>query len=599
MVRIAIVDADRCKPKDCSRECYRFCPRVRIGDQTITFDEETGKPIIAESLCSGCGICVRKCPFKAIKIVNLPDELEEECSHRYGVNSFKLYRLPFPKPGVILGLIGPNAVGKTTALKILSGELKPNLGRFDSPPDWSEIIKYYRGSSLQTYFEKLSKGELKVFHKPQYVDKIVRVVKGSVGELLSRIDEKGILKDLKDELELSSIWNREISVLSGGELQRVAIAAVACRDADVYLFDEPSSYLDVYQRMNVAKVIRNLAGENKYVIVVEHDLAVLDYISDQVCIFYGKPGVYGIVSSVYGVRVGINIYLDGYIPSGNVLFRREPVKFEISPAESKWKAENVILSWGKMEKSLGSFHLHVEPGEIHIGEVVGILGPNGIGKTTFVKLIGGILKPDEGFSNPLNLKISYKPQYLSPNYKGSVESLLRKAAGDKYGTSWFKTEILGRLDIAGILDRDVAELSGGELQRVAIAACLSMDADIYLLDEPSAYLDVEQRLSMAKIVRRLVESKGAAAFVVEHDLIVQSLLANSLMVFIGEPGVEGLAKKPMSLKRGMNIFLKDVGVTFRRDPQSGRPRVNKADSWLDRYQKSIGEYYYHSVGKEK
>jgi len=594
MVRIAILDPERCKPKDCNKECYRFCPRVRSGDQTVTFDEITGKPHIAELLCSGCGICVRKCPFKAIKIVNLPDELEEECSHRYGPNAFKLYRLPLPKPGIVLGLIGPNAVGKTTALKILAGEIKPNLGRYDSPPSWDEVIRYYRGSELQIYFQKLSAGKLRIFHKPQYVDKIPKAVKGVVGELLKKVDERGVIGELRRILELDAIWDRDISVLSGGELQRVAVAAVASRDADVYLFDEPSSYLDVYQRMRVARVIRSLAGDGKYVIVVEHDLAVLDYISDQVCIFYGKPGVYGIVSRVHGVRVGINIYLDGYLPDENVMFRREPVRFDVSPSQVEWRPETLLLKWDGMVKRLGDFTLRVDPGEIHIGEVIGILGPNGIGKTTFVKLIAGVLEPDEGYAPAAGLKVSYKPQYLTPSYKGSVEALLRKAAGSNYGSSWFKAEIIEPLGLQELLDRNVNELSGGELQRVAIATCLSMDADIYLLDEPSAYLDVEQRIAVAKIIKRIVESKSAAAFVVEHDLIVQSLIANSLMVFSGNPGVEGRAASPVSLRKGMNVFLKDVGVTFRRDPQTGRPRVNKPDSWLDRRQKAIGEYYYYT-----
>jgi len=166
MVRVAVIDKSRCKPNDCSKECYRFCPGVRMRQETVTFDEETGKARIAESLCEGEGICVKKCPFKAIRIVNLPEELEEDLTFRYGPNSFKLYRLPIPKSGRVTGLIGPNGVGKTTAMRILSGEIKPNFGRFDNPPDWDEIIRYYRGSELQGYFEKMANGDLKVVHKP-------------------------------------------------------------------------------------------------------------------------------------------------------------------------------------------------------------------------------------------------------------------------------------------------------------------------------------------------------------------------------------------------------------------------------------------------
>lgn len=572
---------------------------VRSGDKTIEFNTETGKPVVIESLCSGCGICVRKCPFKALSIVNLPDELEEDCVHRYGENKFKLYRLPIPKPGLVLGLLGPNAVGKSTALKILGGVFKPNLGRWDSPPEWDEIIRFFRGSELQSYFEKLSNGKLRIFLKPQYLDKIPSVVKGSVGEVLSKVDERGILNEIKDSLGLKGIWDRPLSVLSGGELQRVVVAAVALRDADVYLFDEPSSYLDVYERMRVAKFIRNLASKDKYVVVVEHDLAVLDYISDQICVLYGKPGVYGIVTPVYGVRVGINVYLDGYIPSDNVLFRREPVRFDVSPPHIEWHPYTLFLEWGKMIKRLGDFELKVEPGNIHVGEIIGVLGPNGIGKTTFIKLLAGLLNADEGYVPTVNLKVSYKPQYISFKEDLTVSKVLEAVSKDNFYSSWFKSEILIPLDLQNILDSYLSELSGGELQRVAIATCLSMDANIYLIDEPSAYLDVEQRISMARVIKRIIQSKGASAFVVEHDLIVQSIVADSLIVFSGSPGKFGIANSPTGLRHGMNKFLNDVDVTFRRDPQTGRPRVNKPDSWLDRYQKSIGEYYYFEVKEEK
>src|SRR5690606_11710371 len=139
------------------------------------------------------------------------------------------------------------------------------------------------------------------------------------------------------------------------------------------------------------------------------------------------------------------------------------------------------------------------------------------------------------------------------------------------------------------------ELSGGELQKVAIAASLSRKADLLLLDEPSAYLDVDERLNMAKALRRIVESRGVPAFVVEHDVVTQDFLADRLMVFSGEPGVSGNANQPTTLRKGMNLFLKDMDVTFRRDSITRRPRVNKEGSRLDVMQKEIGEYYYTRI----
>jgi len=589
MTRIAVLDADKCKPKRCGRLCHRFCPIVRSRIEAIRFEND--RPVIVESLCTGCGICIKKCPFKAISIVNLPDELEKECSHRFGENTFKLYRLPTPSPSMVLGLLGQNGIGKTTTLKILSGEIKLNLGSYEEPPNWNEVITHFRGSTLQDYFQKMAEGRLKISHKPQYVDKIPKVVSGNVGELLEKVDERKKLDTIAEQLGLKQFWNRPLEVLSGGELQRVAVAATICREADVYLFDEPSSYLDVKQRLEVAKAIRDLKTDAKTIIVAEHDLAIIDYLSDQICIFYGEPGVYGIVSNVHGVRTGINIYLQGYIPDENVRFRKEAIVFHEKPPTVSFDAGETLLEWAQMEKTYEGFKLVAHQGEIKKGEIIGILGPNGIGKTTFVKILAGIEEADDGRKFG-ELKISYKPQYISVEFEGTVQELLISITKENFSSSWYKTEILQPLKIEPLLDRNVNELSGGELQKVAITACLSRKAKLYLLDEPSAYLDVEERLNMARTIRRVVENHNVTAFVVEHDVVAQDFIADRLMVFTGEPGARGIANQPSSLRDGMNIFLKDMEVTFRRDSVTRRPRVNKEDSKLDKFQKQIGEYYY-------
>lgn len=591
MVRVAVIDEDRCKPKRCGRLCYRFCPKVRSKVEAVTFEDD--KAVIIESLCVGCGICVKKCPFNAIYIVNLPDELEAETSHRFGPNTFKLFRLPVPTPSMVLGLIGANGIGKTTALKILSSEIKPNLGRYDAPPDWHEIIEYYRGSTLQEYFQRLSENRIKVLHKPQYVDKLPKVVSGTVGELLAKADERDKANAISEQLELKSLWSRDVKVLSGGELQRVAIAAAICREADVYIFDEPSSYLDVKQRLEVARAIRRLKHDGKTVIVAEHDLAMLDYLSDQVCLFYGEPAVYGIVSHVHGVRVGINIYLEGYIPDENIRFRREPVLFHVKPPTTSLDVGETLVQWSTMKKVFTGFQLDVAAGEAKRGEVIGILGPNGIGKTTFVKLLADIEKADEGtVSKASAITVSYKPQYISSEYSGTVEQLLRDIAKERFSSGWYKSEILQPLSIQPLLDKDVLTLSGGELQVAAVAACLSRDAQLFLLDEPSAYLDIEERLAVAKTVKRVAENRNAAALVAEHDVVTQDFIADRLMIFSGQPGVEGYAGAPTKIRDGMNAFLREMNVTFRRDPLTKRPRVNKTNSKLDKFQKRIGEFYY-------
>ncbi|MCW3999928.1 MAG: ribosome biogenesis/translation initiation ATPase RLI [Candidatus Bathyarchaeota archaeon] len=596
MTRIAVLDTDKCKVKKCNQLCVNFCPMVRSRVEAIRV--EGNQAVIAETLCSGCGICVKKCPFKAISIVNLPDELEKDCSHRFSANSFKLFRLPMPSPGTVLGLLGQNGIGKSTTLKVFSGELKPNLGRFDDPPDWPEIIQYYRGSSLQDYFARLNDKKMRVSSKPQYVDKIPKAVTGKVGDLLDKVDERRQLDAIADELELRKIWDRNLDVLSGGELQRVAVAAALSRDADVYLFDEPSSYLDVKQRLVVARAIRSLKEEQKTIIVAEHDLAIIDYLSDQICVFYGEPSVYGVVSHTHGVRTGINIYLQGYIPDENIMFRKESIVFHEKPPTAGENIGAPLLKWDRLEKTFAGFKLTIEPGEIKTGEIIGILGPNGIGKTTFVKILAGIEETDD--KRQLGkLTVSYKPQYIAPDYSGTVQELLMDVAKENFTSSWYKTEIANPLRLLQLSDRNVMELSGGELQRIAIAACLSRKCDLFLLDEPSAYLDVEERLNVAKVLRRVVEAHGIPAFVVEHDVVTQDFIADRLMVFNGQPGESGIAHPPTTLRGGMNTFLKEMDITFRRDSVTFRPRVNKEGSQMDEFQKGIGEYYYTKIVKEK
>jgi ATP-binding cassette subfamily E protein 1 len=604
-MRIAVLDRERCRPKDCTHECQRFCPRVRTGDETVVFEDGPDKPpTIVEALCSGEAICVKKCPYNVISIVNLPEELEKDTSHRFSVNGFKLFRLPLPKEGQVLGLIGPNGVGKTTAIRILASELKPNLGRIEDPPEWDEIIRAYRGSELQPLFEKIQAGAVIPIHKPQSITdmpKVTAIADKTISELLETADSSGRLKELKDSMNLADIWDRPVKFLSGGELQRVAITAAIAREGDIYFFDEPTAYLDVRERLRVAKAIRDLADLGKTVIVVEHDLSILDYVSDLVCMFYGDPGVYGIVSHPHGTRVGVNIFLDGYIPDENMRFRDTVISFKGMRAEDEqFGGAEVLLEYGAMKKRFDEFELEVRGGRITKGQIVGILGPNGIGKTTFVKMLAGEIAPDEGevpthTASGFELRVAYKPQYIDQDYPGNVRMYLREKGGSTIDTSEFKTAVLRKLGLENLMDHPIKDLSGGELQRAAIARCLAQDADIFLFDEPSAFLDIEQRLASSGAIRRLVQSSMKTAFIVEHSILMADYLSDSLVVFDGIPGRSGKASSVTTLRIGMNAFLKQMGVTFRRDPQTGRPRVNKAGSQMDQQQKAAGNYYY--VGK--
>ena len=599
-MRIAVLNKDRCKPDKCSpfgeKPCIKYCPKVRTGDETILLSPNGKYVEITESLCTGCGICIKKCPFNAISIINLPDPLKNQITYRYGPDQFSLFRMAIPKKGKVLGLIGQNGIGKSTMLSILSGDLKMNLGKFNEDiPNNDAIVNFFKGSELQQYFLDLFNQKLKVVLKPQNINLIPKHVVGKVYDLLKKNDVNDLLDNIVQDLNLNGILDRKLSVLSGGEVQRVAIAAAYLKDADVYLIDEPSSYLDVSERINMAKLIRSLSDNNKTVVVVEHDLAILDYLSDYISLFYGVPGAYGIISHPQGVRVGINIYLNGYIKDENVRIRDEPIKFhERPPIDSLFDTGTSIFSYENLEKTLGDFHLTVTGSEVHAGEILGILGPNGIGKSTFIDLIANKIVSDNKINDfeEKNLKVSLKPQYIKINENKLVSDTLTKIKLAPFLSQPYKKRLINSLKLDNIKDRKMSELSGGELQRVTIADCLSTEADIYLLDEPSAFLDIEMRLTVAQLLRKSIEDLKKSAFVVEHDIITQDFIADSILVFEGTPGIEGRALAPLNLRDGFNLFLKIMGITFRREKETKRPRVNKIGSSKDTYQKRINEYYY-------
>jgi len=593
LTRIAIVSTDKCKPKRCRQECKKSCPVVRMGKLCIEVTPSDKIATISESLCIGCGICVKKCPFEAVAIINLPSNLDKCTTHRYSANSFKLHRLPIPRPGEVLGLVGTNGIGKSTALKILAGKQKPNLGSYQQPPDWTEILAYFRGSELQNYFTKILEDDLKAVIKPQYVDQIPRAVKGSVQQLLDKKDELKNQAQVCDILDLVKVKDRNVEDLSGGELQRFACAMVCIQDADIFMFDEPSSYLDVKQRLNAARAIRDLLQGNKFIIVVEHDLSVLDYLSDYVCVLYGVPGAYGVVTMPFSVREGINIFLDGFVPTENLRFREDALVFKVSENATEEDVKRMTsYDYPTMSKTLGTFKINVTEGKFSDSEILVLLGENGTGKTTFIRMMAGKLEPDTGSGEVPALNISFKPQKISPKHQGTTRQLLHDRIRDAYVHPQFVADVMRPLKIDDIIDQEVQNLSGGELQRVALALCLGKPADVYLIDEPSAYLDSEQRLVAAKVIKRFILHAKKTGFVVEHDFIMATYLADRVIVFEGSPSVETTANTPQSLLSGMNKFLEQLKVTFRRDPNNFRPRINKANSIKDCEQKLSGNFFF-------
>lgn len=579
---------EKCKPHVCGRECKKFCPvEKKERDSCVVIEP---KCVINEKSCIGCSICEKRCPFGAIEIVNLPEVKEEDIVHRFGENKFALYGLPVPREGSVIGLLGRNGIGKSTAIQILAGKLEPNFGVSEESESCKgstnnrgeDFSKHFQGSELKRYFDSLK--DKKISYKPQNLSSLSKNVR--VVDLLGKFGSKKEIEDLAKRLNVLNVLENKMDRLSGGELQRVAILAASLNEADVYFFDEPLAYLDISERLRVSDFILSLAKE-KTIIVVEHDLLILDYLTDYLNIFYGAQGAFGLVSSLKSSKEGINAYLKGFLRDENLRIRDKELNFNFSKNASS--SGRKIAEWPDFKVAFDNFGLAVSSGEIRENHVIGILGRNGTGKTSFVRALAGELAVEsEGKKKSLDLglEISHKPQYLFS--EEDSEEVVRDVM--------FKEKISKKLAASfnlGVLQqKKLKDLSGGELQRFSVARCLSKDASVYLIDEPSAYLDVEERISVAKAIKEFMVENEKTAFVVDHDLLLISYLADSVINFSFEDEKTNscVASEVRNFGFGVSELLKSLDVTLRKDKDSGRPRINKKGSVLDREQKEKGEW---------
>jgi ATP-binding cassette, sub-family E, member 1 len=580
--RIAVMDRDVCIEKRCGYVCAKVCPPNRMGEECIVVEKDGIYPVFSEELCIGCGLCVKKCPVRCISIINLAEELSDPV-FQYGTNTFRLYGLPLPMEGAV-SLVGKNGIGKTSAIKLLSRQVKPNFAAFGK--EWTEEETLAKlPIEARRYFTKAKEG-LRLSVKPQNIDRVRDAYKGTVAGLLGSVSGGRELDETAALFRIGDILERNLDQLSGGELQKVSVAAAYMKDSDIYYFDEVTNYLDIEERLRMAVVIKELA-ERKSVMMAEHDLTFLDYVSNYVYLLYGEENVYGIVSGVKNVRVGINEYISGYLKDENVRFRTYEIEFSRhSEGEIKAKA---LVKYGALSKRFGGksgFEFSSDPGEIKKGEILGLVGKNALGKSLFVKMLSGVEKADSG--EQLGLKISYKPQYIT----AEPVTVLSLFEGKDLDLGVME-ECKRRLNIGMLMDKELTQLSGGELQRVALTLALCQRADVFLFDEPSAFLDIEQRFEFASLLRRVISESEKCAFVVDHDIVFVDAIANRLVVFDGKSSVKGHASAPLNKRDGMNGFLKVAGITMRRDKDSSRPRINKPGSQLDTEQKAAGEYFYY------
>jgi ATP-binding cassette, sub-family E, member 1 len=569
MSRIAIVDYNRCKPKKCNFECGLKCPKNIQGTkciEVIDMEDMGKKAYISSELCIGCGMCVKKCPFSAIQIINLPKELNaNKRLYSYGDNAFRIYRYPSIKKGYSIGFLGANSLGKSTILKIMIGEINVDN-------------KMFVGDELYKYMCLLKENKLTISYKPQEI--------GQYSKLETKVSD--FIKDSNlakskylEQYQLQHLLDRQLKQLSGGEMQRLIIAKTCSKEADAYFFDEPSAFLDIKQRIVASNLIKEKCTENSYSVCVEHDLCILDFICDYIVCLYGEKNAYGVVTSVSSTKHGINSYLEGYFKNENLKFRNEPVTFNKFIVEKGVTKEESIHQYGDLSIKYDNFSLEVKGGNINLSEIVLLIGENGTGKTSFIQRLakdGAIIS-------------SVKRQNPYIKYEGKVIDFLEGTINQALGDQRFVTGIIKALEIDKLYDIEVNNLSGGQMQKLSIITCLGRKANLYLLDEPSAFIDVEDRCKLAKIIKQFTYDYKKTVFIIEHDITLATNIADKVIVFEGQPGIKCYASEPCDLATGVNKFLKSINVTMRKDAITGRPGINKPESQKDKEQKQNGNYY--------
>ena len=592
IIRIINLNFDKCKPDLCGYACLKYCPLIKKGmKNVITIRKDTGKPIINNSKClmakkGTCGICINKCFPGAISVVNLPStETAGLQVHCYGENGFRFFGVPQIIPGKVVGLLGVNGIGKSTILEILAGRKVLNGGDFQNPEEgFRNFSDQLSVASFRQFLDDLTSKKVSIAYKPQVFTELL--TKGeSVQKIILSNCQDGLFskEEVVNLMELRPILDRVPSELSGGELQRLAIGIVLLKNADMYLIDEPCTFLDFRQRIKMAEIFHKIAYEGKVVFIAEHDIAIHDFQSDVIYIFYGKPHKFGVISRLaYTVKKGINNFLLGKLKDENIRIRGKEIAFTRVVRERQWEGIPGI-DYPSFTKQLGTFTLKADEGIIHFGGILGVLGENGLGKTTFAQYLFNTLK---------TAKISYKPQFLHRKFQGTVRDFLTRYSNTYIDSKEYQLYILKPFSISHLLEKPISALSGGELQRCFLAGSLGKKADLYIIDEGSAFLDVEERLNATRVIRHIVSKNRAACIAIEHDIQIAEALADTILLFEGDPGYSGRTIGPLSKKKGLNRFLQRINITFRRDPETGRARLNKLGSRLDREQREIEAYYY-------
>ena len=569
------MDRNLCNPVQCNLECMRGCPSNRLrkectflvdrktGERHIDFKYEYSKELksksvafIEPSLSQGCSICAKACPFHAITVVNLPEAKEEEMVFSYGKNGFSLYKMAIPRAGIV-AIVGENGCGKSTNLKLIAKKLIP----IQTPT-----------KEIKEYFEKTKDGDL--VYKPQEIsgegekrkvrELLQKTASGgtsarNVDEENSRNGAENRLSELTKIFDLDKIMDRELQQLSGGELQKVIVTAALLHEKEIYFLDEPFSFLDYVYRVRLINYLLERLPDRK-VVIVDHDISLLSYLCKKSYLMFGEAGAYGIVSQIYSTDRAINMFMGGFIAPENMKFRDSAIAYKHYAEEAH---KNKLLELGAARIERGTFLVeNPSPIQINEGEIVGIAGKNGIGKSTFCHNI---------FEKNLR-DAAFKEQVLKRE-SGTAGKYMQK--NDLFSDNYLRGMKMQKLEFY-----EISKLSGGEMQKLEIFRALNQDRKIYILDEPTNMLDVGARIALSKMLRERA-SADRAVIVVDHDLEFLYNTVDRLIVMDGKSGEHGYVKGIFDKEAGVRMLMEEFDLSYRKDSETKRLKLNKQGSKKD------------------
>ncbi|KAJ3425958.1 atp-binding cassette sub-family e member [Anaeramoeba flamelloides] len=671
-----------------------------MGKKCIVKNEETGSIEIDLDVCVGCMICVKRCKPKALSFLNVESIFTKKI-FEYATDNYWLSSIPFPQPGKILGIMGGDFLGKSTILKLLSGKLIPTKDQ----KNWEKYLISNRKTGIVEYLNKIYNDEMKIRFKVQRLENYIRNFKGKIHKQFEKSGVINMKEEILTKLSITNLGSRDFTQTSANELQRIAIGLTVINECNIYIIDQPTDFLDIEARYRIAKIIRSLSKGDNYIIVVDHDLSFLDYVSDICSFVYGVPSKHGYSSQVQPVREGINDYLQGYDNHLQYQFRSTALKFldpnlnkncekinEIenekvkvkvkeneteNENENKNKKENqkekvnenenekekenenenekvnekenvkenkkekekekererekdkeeetkignqtekenenqkekhkktnkfnennsnnskiFDISYQNMQKRYQNYQLTVKEGIITKKDrIIVLLGKNGSGKTTFMKMLAGVISPEEEVEIS-KFKCSYKSQKVIPRYKGTVKELFEQKISNSFQDQDFNDLVIKPLQISKFYTFKVRELGGKEITLVALCLALGKTVDLYILDEPFQYLDSEQQIKCANVIRNFMTKYEKRCLISLHNLMITHFLANSIIVFEQIEPQLFIANSIESVYNGLNRFLNLLQITACIDKNTHRLRLNKNTSQKDVQQKKNNVYFF-------